>query len=148
MGLLSTRPRFKSEVVSWNWREESNNTATLDGVTHRGLVPACCHLQFSCSRNNWFLLSSKTSQSHPRAEIFSRNNGLLPASSRTYTIPQGLHFSLLLVNYPAVLPGSIARQYCPAVLPGSLGRQSCPAVLPGSLARQSCPAGLPGSFAR
>jgi hypothetical protein len=25
MELLSTRPRFKSEVVSWNWREESNN---------------------------------------------------------------------------------------------------------------------------
>jgi hypothetical protein len=22
---------FKSEVVSWNWREESNNTATLVG---------------------------------------------------------------------------------------------------------------------
>jgi hypothetical protein len=27
--LLSTRPWFKSEVVSWNSREESNITATL-----------------------------------------------------------------------------------------------------------------------
>jgi hypothetical protein len=51
-------------------------------------------------------------------------------------------------QWPAALPGSLARQPCPAALPGSLARQPCPAAMHGSLARQPCPAALLGSLAR
>jgi hypothetical protein len=49
----------------------------LDGVTHRGLVPAFCHLnrhKASIHLDARFMAILKTSQSHLRAAIFSRNN--------------------------------------------------------------------------
>jgi hypothetical protein len=56
---------------------------TIDGVTHRGLVPACCHLQFSAVATGFFHVDARfvaiqnSSQSHLSAAIISRNNWFL-----------------------------------------------------------------------
>jgi hypothetical protein len=48
----------------------------LDGVTQRGLVPACCHLQFSAITTGFYSVQ-KASQHHLHTAILSRNNCFL-----------------------------------------------------------------------
>jgi hypothetical protein len=67
--------KFLGQILSL-----SPEQSTLDEVTHSGLVPACCHLQFSAVTTVFFHVDvcfvgiQKSSQSYLPAAILSCNN--------------------------------------------------------------------------